>query len=58
LVTLEEAAARHRTLADAVAWGLAHTPPLVIAEVVTQDEYTHDVVLPYRDGRFLVYDTT
>jgi hypothetical protein len=57
-VTLEEAVARHRTLADAVAWGLMHTPPLVVADVVTQDEYTHDVVLPYRDGRFVVYDTT
>jgi hypothetical protein len=57
-MTLEEAVARHRTLADAVAWGLAHTPPLIVADIIVQDEYTYDVVLPYRDGRFLVYDTT
>jgi hypothetical protein len=45
-------------LAEAVAWGCAHTPPLVVADVIVQDEYTHDVLLPYRDGRFIVYDTT
>ncbi len=55
---LEEAVARHRTLTDAVAWGLAHQPPLIVAEVITQDEYTHDVVMPYRDSRWIVYDTT
>jgi hypothetical protein len=55
---MEEAIARHRTLSEAVAWGLAHTPPLVVADVIVQDEYTHDVLLPYRDGRFIVYDTT
>lgn len=29
-----------------------------LREVVTQDEYTHDVVLEWTDGRWLVYDTT
>lgn len=29
----------------------------VVAEVVVQDEYTHDVVIPYKDV-FLVFDTT
>ena len=30
----------------------------VIESVVVQDEYTHDVVLRYADGVYLVYDTT
>jgi hypothetical protein len=30
----------------------------MIARVVIQDEYTHDVVLPYDEGVYLVYDTT
>ncbi len=55
---LQSAVARHRTLSDVVAWGLAHTPPLIIADVIVQDEYTHDVLMPYRDGRWLVYDST
>lgn len=39
-------------------WGLQREPPLVIADVVVQDEFTHDVLMPYRDGLFLVFDTT
>jgi hypothetical protein len=44
------------TLEEVVRWGL----PLgyEVVEVVTQDEYTHDVVLAWQDGRFLVFDTT
>lgn len=47
-----------RTLEEVVRWGLAQKPPLLIQDVVVQDEYTHDVVIPYRDGLYLVYDTT
>jgi hypothetical protein len=41
-----------------IRWGLDRDPPLVVADVVIQDEYTHDVVMPYRGDRFLVFDTT
>ena len=49
---------RQRTLEEVVRWSLALAPPRLIARVVIQDEYTHDVVLPYAEGVFLVYDTT
>jgi len=39
-------------------WGMRREPALVIEDVVIQDEFTHDVVMPYRDGLFLVFDTT
>jgi hypothetical protein len=55
---IEAAARGQKTLEDVVRWGLLHSPPLLIADVVVQDEYTHDVVLPYRNGAYLVYDTT
>ena len=29
-----------------------------IAEIVTQDEFTHDVLIPLDARRWLVYDTT
>ena len=32
--------------------------PGAIEEIVTQDEFTHDVLIPYHQGRYLVYDTT
>ncbi len=31
--------------------------PQIVAEVVVQDEFTHDVIIPFRD-LFLVFDTT
>jgi hypothetical protein len=31
--------------------------PQIVAEVITQDEFTHDVIVPYKN-LFLVYDTT
>lgn len=49
-------------LNDVMRWALAHPAgvfePSVVAAVVAQDEYTHDVVVPWRDGLVLVYDTT
>jgi hypothetical protein len=41
-----------------VRWALALSPPSTIAEVVIQDEYTHDVVVALADGLHLVFDTT
>ena len=32
--------------------------PSVVDEVIVQDEFTHDVIVPWRDGLVLVYDTT
>ena len=52
---------RHEGLNQVLAWA-ADKPkneihPHIVAEVVTQDEYTHDVIVPYKKI-FLVYDTT
>ena len=38
-------------------WGRAQRPPIDIESILTQDEYTHDVLIPF-EGRYLVYDTT
>ena len=57
---LAEQLATQRTLADVLRWAQAQRPPVTIAEIVTQDEYTHDVVLPLEPDRplYLAYDTT
>lgn len=51
----------HRSLSNVLAWAATKLKtdlhPHIVAEVVTQDEFTHDVIVPYRD-LFLVYDTT
>jgi hypothetical protein len=46
------------TLADVLAWARGQTPPRSVAEIVTQDEYTHDVVLPFDGSHFLAFDAT
>ena len=51
----------HNGLADVLAWAATKPKddvhPQIVAEVITQDEFTHDVIVPYCDV-FLVYDTT
>lgn len=53
----DELAALHM-LGDVVRWAARQQPPRAILDVITQDEYTHDVVLHYRDDLHLVFDTT
>ena len=55
---LTRAVRGHRTLEDVVRWGLEAHPARIVANVVVQDEFTHDVVLPYADNVWLVYDAT
>ena len=57
---LEAVVQELRTLADVLTWARAQTPPRAVGEIVTQDEYTHDVVLvPGGDGQpYLAFDTT
>jgi hypothetical protein len=52
---------QHKSLRDVLAWAASKPKKSVhsrfVAEVITQDEFTHDVVIPY-ENVFLVYDTT
>ncbi|MGE5144742.1 MAG: hypothetical protein ACM3OA_15015 [Acidobacteriota bacterium] len=45
------------TLEQAIEWARAVAPPRSVESVLTQDEYTHDVLIPY-GNRYLVYDTS
>lgn len=54
---LASAIATQTTLEQALEWARALTPPRSVESVLTQDEYTHDVLIPY-GNRYLVYDTS
>lgn len=58
---LENELVRHKTLGQVLSWAnskpKADFLPQIVAEVVTQDEFTHDIIVPYKH-LFLVYDTT
>jgi hypothetical protein len=50
-----------QNLQQLIAWASdkrSFLQPAVIVEVIVQDEFNHDVVVPYRDGLTLVYDVT
>ena len=54
--------AGQENLRDVMSWALsAPTGTFVlsiVSEVIVQDEFTHDVIVPWRDRLVLVYDTT
>jgi hypothetical protein len=47
-----------RTLATVMDWAFARKPPAQLINVVTQDEFTHDVIFKIAEDSFLVFDTT
>jgi hypothetical protein len=58
---LEKILVKHKTLGNVLTWANSQNKsdfsPQIVDEVITQDEYTHDVIIPFQDV-FLVYDTT
>ena len=49
--------AEHTTLEKLLSWCTEQKPPIRIAAMITQDEFTSDVIVPLADV-YLVYDTT
>ena len=45
------------TLEEVMQWAFARKPPAQLFGVVTQDEFTHDVVISAARDCFLVFDT-
>lgn len=62
IAQLESDLSGQQNLNDVMKWALASPKgvfiPSVVANVIVQDEFTHDVIVPWRDGLVLVYDTT
>ena len=50
---LENELANHKTLGKVLTWASAKPKgeflPQIVAEVITQDEFTHDVIVPYKN---------
>jgi hypothetical protein len=59
---IEHELSGQQNLNDVMKWALSHPKgvfiPSVVANIIVQDEFTHDVIVPYRDGLVLVYNTT
>jgi hypothetical protein len=59
---IESELAEQYALKDLMAWALSDSGkrfiPGVVKDVVVQDEFTHDVIVPWGPELVLVYDTT
>lgn len=52
----------HENLQQLMQWALGDRTgsfiPGVVLKLIVQDEFSHDVIVPWQDGLVLVYDTT
>jgi len=55
---IADTVATHRSIKSAVDWMTGHDPPLAPAGMVTQDEFSHDILVAFPGGLWLVYDST
>lgn len=58
LSALCEAVPAYGTLMEVVTWGSQQTPPVILRETIPLDEYTQEVVVPWRESLWLVYSST
>ena len=62
IAQIESELSGQQNLNDVMKWALSKPQgmfiPSIVANVIAQDEFTHDVIIPYRDDLVLVYDTT
>jgi hypothetical protein len=62
LAEVEAQVGGHRTIEDVLKWGFAQSSTTmrreIIGEVVAQDEFTHDLIVPWQDELVLVYGAT
>ena len=55
---IRQTVSRHTSLENIINWGLEQNPPRLFKNSVQQDEFTVDVILPYNEHLYLVYDVT
>ena len=46
------------SLDDVFAWGRTQSPPITPEDVVIQDEFSYDALVPFAETRWVVYATT
>lgn len=58
---IEKELAKVKTLGQVLSWANSKPKkdflPQIVAQVIQQDEFTNDVIVPYKDF-FLIFDTT
>lgn len=58
---IQEELSDQHTLKDVMSWALSDSGkfiPGIVKDVIVQDEFTHDVIVPWGSELVFVYDTT
>jgi hypothetical protein len=55
---MQQVVGTQHTMERALAWFFAGVPPLAAEEIVAQDEFSYDLLVPYPGGLYLSYDTS
>jgi hypothetical protein len=55
---LDGLVAKHTSLENILVWSMAQSPPVCLEDMIQQDEFTNDLVIPFENNLFLVYDVT
>jgi len=55
---LQATVAGQATLERVLEWGRTQTPARGVEEIITQDEFTHDMLVPLDNSQYLAYDVT
>ena len=58
LAAFQSQLGEQRTLGDVLAWLKEQSPPRSVSDILTQDEYTHDVIVEWSGERYLNFDAT
>ena len=54
---LREILSRQTSMERALVWFFSSRPPLAPVDMVAQDEFSYDLLVPFTDGLTLSYDT-
>jgi hypothetical protein len=55
---LDDLISNHPSLEKILIWCTEQIPPVKFDDMIQQDEFTSDLILPFEAGFFLVYDVT
>ncbi len=55
---LRHALCRQSSIERALGWFFAANPPLTPEDLIPQDEFSYDLLVPYPGGLYLSYDTS
>ena len=62
MASIESELSEQHTLKDLMSWALSDVRkrfiPGIVKDILVQDEFTHDVIVPWGPDLVLVYDTT